>query len=266
MKNKFYCLLFGMILTAVSQSAMSAAVHVVSVDSTLGWFSQQGKTVVTLIGYSGAGYEKPEEMMSEVSRILNKYDPKKTIINIGATPEGIGAAYEVAKKRGFTTTGIVSSLSQKYPGYSSFVSDVFVIQDSTWGGFLPGTKTLSPTSQAMVGVSNDVYVIGGGEVGRDEALAAKEAGKRVQFTPADMNHKLASDKATKRGLPAPTADQLKGAVYAVGDVLNAPTLAAATDPLGDVGKAGGAAGRAIADGVSGQREAGRDTKLPEFKK
>jgi transaldolase len=53
-------------------------------------------------------------MLEKAGHILDEFDPSKTIVNIGATPEGIGAVYELAKRRGFTTTGIVSTQAKKY--------------------------------------------------------------------------------------------------------------------------------------------------------
>jgi Fe-S cluster assembly iron-binding protein IscA len=177
-------------------------------------FKAKNKKVVTLIGYSGAEYQDKNAMLVKVREILSSYDPKTTIVNIGATPEGVGAAYEVAKELGFETTGIVSSQAEKYGGnYSKFVDQVFVVTDETWGGFVNGTYKLSPTSTAMVKVSDDVFTIGGGEVGADESRAARMLGKKVTFIPADMNHQLAINKAVKKGQPAPT--DFKGAAHTV---------------------------------------------------
>ena len=39
---------------------------------------------------------------------------------------------------------------------------------------------------------------------RDEMIAAKRSGKKVEFIPADMNHRIAQEKALKKGQPAPT--------------------------------------------------------------
>ena len=52
-------------------------------------------------------------MLRKAGRILDEFDPSKTIVNIGATPEGIGAVYELAKRRGFVTTGIISTQAKK---------------------------------------------------------------------------------------------------------------------------------------------------------
>lgn len=170
------------------------------------WFDAQHATVLTFAGYSGAGYEDPRSMLDEVGRELDAADPDTTIVNIGATADGIGAAYEVAKRRGFRTTGVVSTQARDGKvALSPCVDEVFYVRDATWGGLLPGSAELSPTSEAMVGVSSRFVAIGGGEVTRDEFLAARRQGKDARFVAADMNHAIAIDKATKRGAPPPTS-------------------------------------------------------------
>jgi hypothetical protein len=78
------------------------------------------------------------------------------------------------------------------------------VKDATWGGFFPGTERLTPTSRAMVENSDVIVAIGGGEVARDELIAATRWGKEVRFIPADMNHQMARERALKRGLAPPT--------------------------------------------------------------
>jgi hypothetical protein len=169
------------------------------------FFQGKGKTVLTFVGYSGAGYEDEAAMLARAERILKKFDPTKTIVNIGATAEGIGRVYEIARRRGFLTTGIVSTQAkQAKVALSRFVDYVFLVGDPTWGGYLNGTDRLSPTSEAMVKNSNTVVGIGGGEVARDELLAAKRAGKETRYFPADMNHHQAREAARRKGLPVPT--------------------------------------------------------------
>jgi len=173
-----------------------------TLQQTLG---NQGKQVLTFIGYSGAQYEAPEVMKRQALQVLAKQDPATTLINVGATAEGIGAVYALAKQKGFTTIGIVSSLARdnKVP-LSSCVDVVYFVKDSSWGGKLPGTNQLSPTSAAIVANSHSLVAIGGGDVARDELLAARQAGKPVLFFPADMNHARALEKARKLGKPTPT--------------------------------------------------------------
>jgi len=169
------------------------------------FFTGKGMRVLTFLGYSGAEYENKAMMLEQAARILDQFDPKKTIVNIGATPEGIGAVYEAAKRKGFLTTGIVSTQAKKSNAtLSPCVDIVFYVRDSIWGGFRPGTEELSPTSKAMVENSDVLVAIGGGEVARDELIAAMQAGKRVQFIPADMHHLITREKALKNAQPVPT--------------------------------------------------------------
>ena len=133
-----------------------------TIEDIRAFFKSKQKTVLTFVGYSGAGYEDEASMRKQAERILGEYDPTKTIVIIGATPEGIGAIYEIAKRKGFLTTGIVSSQARQYNvKLSPYVDHAFYVEDSTWGGFVVGTKELSPTSKAMVENSEIIIGIGG---------------------------------------------------------------------------------------------------------
>jgi hypothetical protein len=178
------------------------------------FFADRGKTVLTFSGFSGAGYEDPSRMLEIAAKILDGVDPKTTIINVGATTDGIGAVYQLAKDRGFQTTGIVSTEAIGYEADISPAADhVFFVQDAAWGGFLDDSEQLSPTSAAIVAVSDGFVAIGGGKVARDELLEAQRIGKEVSFHPADMNHAKAREKAEEKGLPAPT--DFRGAAAAL---------------------------------------------------
>jgi hypothetical protein len=188
--------------------------RIASLDDIGAFFKGKQKVVVTFVGYSGAGYEDEPSMRKQAERILREFDPAKTIVNIGATSDGIGAIYELAKRKGFLTTGIVSSQARQYKvKLSPHVDQAFYVEDSTWDGFLTGTKELSPTSKAMVANSDVIVGIGGGEVARDELVAAKLLGKQVRFIAADMNHQKARESARKKKLPEPT--DFRGAANAV---------------------------------------------------
>ena len=137
-----------------SQSAAACDLATRVKDATVvdigSFFADENKTVVTFVGYSGAGYEDKAAMFAEAGRILDGFDASKTIVNIGATPEGIGAVYQLAKRRGFVTTGIVSTQAKAYNAkLSPCVDYVFYVEDASWGGFLEGSDRLSPTSQAI---------------------------------------------------------------------------------------------------------------------
>ena len=59
------------------------------------------KTVLTFLGYSGAEYESPARMLADAAAVLAGQDPSRVIVNIGATADGIGAVYALARQRGF---------------------------------------------------------------------------------------------------------------------------------------------------------------------
>ena len=104
-------------------------------------FNAKEMKVLTFLGYSAAEYENKAAMLQQVNLILDEFDPRSTIVNIGATPEGIGAVYEMAKRKGFLTTGIVSSQAKENNvKLSPCVDFVFYVGDATWGGFTPGTE------------------------------------------------------------------------------------------------------------------------------
>lgn len=178
------------------------------------FFKEQGKTVLTFTGFSGTGYENETEMLQIVRDILFRHSPETTIVNIGATRAGIGAAYPLAISLGFTTTGIVSSQAIDYPEkISEAVDYICFVADQQWGGKLSQSYELSPTSEAMVTCSDVLIGIGGNDVSRDELLAGKEQGKTVHFHPAEADHVTTIRRADKMGLPFP--DSFWGAAHEV---------------------------------------------------
>ena len=177
-----------------------------AVDAIRSW----GRHVVTFSGFSGGGYEDPAAVERAIAGELARLEPAQAIICCGATADGIGAVYPLAKARGFETVGIVSSVAESEGApFSDSVGTIFVIEDDTWGG-VRGDGTLSPTSSAMVQAADDMIAIGGGAITRDEVEAARRLGKRVRYLPADMNHAVATRKAIKSGEAPPT--DFKGAV------------------------------------------------------
>lgn len=206
-------LLAGMNAVAAACAGPAAAREATSA-SIAAFLKARKMRLLTFAGYSGAGYERPAEMLAHAARVLDGEDPARTLVNVGATAEGIGAVYELARERGFGTVGIVSSLARdEGVALSPCVERVFFVKDAGWGGRLPGGGgRLSPVSAAIVANSAALVVIGGGDIARDEALAARRAGKPVTFVPADMNHDAARAKARQRGLPEP--DDFRGAAHA----------------------------------------------------
>jgi hypothetical protein len=176
-----------------------------SLEAVVREVTSRNKSVLTFMGYSGAGYEDQAAMLKRASAVLDRFDPAKTLVNIGATIDGIGAVYEVARRKGFETAGIVSS--QARTGGATLApcaGTVFFVEDASWGGRLEGSTELSPTSSAIVRVSDHLVAIGGGDIARDEFMAARALGKKTEFIAADMNHDIARARAKKNGQAPPT--------------------------------------------------------------
>ena len=191
---------------ATGACTLNTSLHVLPPAEVIARLAEENKTVVTFLGYSGAQYEDPAALLITVEQILLEFDPSGTVVNSGATAVGIGAVYPLAKRMGFTTSGIVSTQARDSGAeLSGYVDDVFFVEDSSWGGFIDNRDTLSPTSTAMVQSSDVMIAIGGGEIARDELTAARRQGKEVRFIPADLNHQIAREKAKNKGLPPPTS-------------------------------------------------------------
>ena len=194
-----------------SAAGPRSIVRTANADAAITRIRKAGRSVVTFVGFSGAGYEDALAVERVIANVLDELSPTSVLICAGATPEGIGAVYPLAKQRGFTTIGIVSALAEKEGAtFSRDVDTVFVIADDTWGGLNADGK-LSQTSSAMVGAADEMIAIGGGEIARDEIAAAMATGKKVRYMVADMNHAAAIRKAKEMRQPEP--DDFRGAVH-----------------------------------------------------
>jgi len=161
-------------------------------EEAVSFIKSLGKTVLTFFGYSGLGYEDEEGMLNIAKKVLSEHSPQNTLVNIGVTSAGCGAVYPLAKSMGFETSGIVTTLALEYRGeISRSVDHICFIKDPQWGGKLPNSDKLSPTSIAMVECSDLLVGIGGGGICDDEMSYGKELGKPIQYFPAEMNHEKA---------------------------------------------------------------------------
>ncbi len=205
------CVMAPMMVAGCSSSPVAREASLADIQA---YVAGQHKSVLTFAGYSGAGYDDEPAMLAQARQVLDAHDPATTLVNIGATEQGIGAVYALAKRRGFTTIGIVSVLARDgNVKLSPHVDVVFYVADSSWGGLVPATDRLAPTSEAIVATSHEIVAIGGGDIARDEMLGARHAGKAVTFIPADMDHDIARSKARKKGDPEPM--DFHGAAHAV---------------------------------------------------
>jgi hypothetical protein len=198
-------------LASAAGSRTRTIVRPANADAAIIHIRNVGRFVITFVGFSGAGYEDALAVERVIARVLDDLSPTSVLICAGATLEGIGAVYPLAKQRGFGTIGVVSAIAEKEGAtFSQDVDTVFVIADDTWGGLNADGK-LSPTSSAMVGAADEMIAIGGGEITRDEIAAAQAMGKSVRYIASDMNHAAAIKKAKEGRQPPP--EDFRGAVH-----------------------------------------------------
>ncbi len=182
-------------------------VHVADPNAAIDDIRRDGRRVVTFVGFSGAGYEEPASVRKLLAEVLADFDPREVIICSGATPDGIGVVYAIAKARGFATVGIVSAVAEtNHAPLSDAVDTIYVIEDQDWGG-RRCDGTLAPTSAAMVGAADEIIAIGGGDIGRDEIEAAVAAHKPVRYVAADVDHAAAIERARRSGEASPHDSQ-----------------------------------------------------------
>ncbi|MCE5293519.1 MAG: hypothetical protein LLF94_02760 [Chlamydiales bacterium] len=146
-----------------------------------GYFSGINKEVVSFLGYSSA-YENPVELKAKLTQILDQLDSAKTIIAAGATKAGIGAVYELAKTKGFTTLGIVSTNAIETNSISPHADFVLYVEDPLWGGYVDGEK-LSLVSEVISHCSHWAIRLGGGSIATIEADHMHTLGKDVLYYP-----------------------------------------------------------------------------------
>ncbi len=159
-----------------------------SAESIIKQIKALEKKVFTLFGYSQLEYQDKNYVMDLIREELKTLDPKTTIINIGATEEGIGAAYEIAKEMGFMTIGVASTLALQYSGkFSKFVDRIYIANDPYWGGKVPGTERLAETTRIYLQVSDVISAYGGGENTAAILREGKKLGMDVRYKPALMN-------------------------------------------------------------------------------
>jgi hypothetical protein len=103
---------------AYVEKLKGSSTRVVDYDALLS--AAKGRTVVVLGGYSGLGYEHPEQLRERIAGLV-KARGDHALYVIGGTADGIGAAYrwipELARESGFTdvkTAGIVSRNAWEY--------------------------------------------------------------------------------------------------------------------------------------------------------
>jgi hypothetical protein len=181
-------------------------------------FRSTGKHVLTFLGFGELGYEDEREFHTTVARELATYAPANTIVNTGTLVtvgfrRGIADVYELAKRMGFSTTGVHPSIALSSPkrhALSGWVDEVYFVRDESWGGLLRETAAPSPTLRALIAVTHDVVVIGGGKHTAEEMQAFSSCEKQPRFYPMDMHHATSRGWASESGIDV---GDFRGAAY-----------------------------------------------------
>jgi hypothetical protein len=140
------------------------------------------KKTLVFGGFSGLGYAEPtklEEAVKErIQTEITKYGVENVAVVAGATSDGIGSIYKIAKDLGVTTYGIVSDAGKEY-GSDASCDKTFFVPDpgNTW-------QVLSKSGESyMVDVAKNNGVLvyyGGGDVAVAEIKEAKEKGIKIE--------------------------------------------------------------------------------------
>lgn len=187
---------------------LQIATDPISAEEIIVQIKTLNKKIYTLFGYSALEYEHKDQVLSQIREELLKLDPASYIINIGATKDGIGAAYEIARELGFETIGIVSTQALSYSGqFSPFVQKIYIVNDLNWGGYIPGTTEFAPATKIYLSVSDVIAAFGGGMNTAVILREAKRLGIPVSYAPFEMNHSKALAEARGKDV------DFKGAGY-----------------------------------------------------
>src|SRR5258706_8818895 len=71
-------------------------------EEVIAFFLRQRKTVLTFYGYSRMGYEDEKAMLEIARKVLSRYSPESTLVNIVVTSVCISTVYSLVKSMGFT--------------------------------------------------------------------------------------------------------------------------------------------------------------------
>ncbi|WP_163833611.1 hypothetical protein [Spartinivicinus ruber] len=156
------------------------------------------KRVIVFSGYSGLGYadatvyaefnEPYLDLENTLSEILDKeierYGKDNIVVVAGATEEGIGTVYGVAKSKNLTTLGIVSEEAEKYnvPIAEDCDNHVYVPDPSgTWKVLDPnGESYMVNVAKGNASYKGKFYSLGGGDVTVTELQEAKSLGIKTE--------------------------------------------------------------------------------------
>ena len=171
------------------------------------YFRSRGKYVISFAGFGELGYQDPGIVERSIKEVLAPWPPGNVLVNSGTLlrqdgEDGIALVYSLAKELGIETSGIHPGVALEFADthrVSPLCDQAFFVEDRSWGGFLDGEESLSPTLGLILEVSDELVVIGGGKHAADELAAFARHGKRVRYFPAEMNHRVTREWCRRGG-------------------------------------------------------------------
>ncbi|WGL99244.1 hypothetical protein QE177_05025 [Arsenophonus sp. aPb] len=172
----------------------------------------ENKFVLVFSGFSAMGYEDIEKLQEYITKEIKQHIDEQGIHNLlivaGATPDGIGCVYDIAKNLGVCSLGIVS---QQAPTNSLAKNCQSVIQikdlDNSW-------KVLDDSGNSYMvyaASKNGCFLaFGGGSVTLSELEEAEKKGIETKVfpnflpDPNKLNGKLAQGKTKAEICPIQT--------------------------------------------------------------
>ena len=170
----------------------------------------KNKFIVVFGGFSGLGYEEKDKLKEQMKEDLQKYIAEHGKDNLavicGATPEGVGIIYEVAKSLDLKTYGIVSSAALEYSDnpQSTFCDTVLFSKqpEGVWTVKNKQDQSLM-VDIATQGKGGLLHYYNDGEVALDEIKEAKQRAIPVKinfdFKPNAANVAKRVEKDLKNG-------------------------------------------------------------------
>lgn len=180
---------------------------------------------MVVAGFSGLGYENLGLLEREFCKILGgkicEYGRANLVVIAGATVDGIGHVYQLAKRWGVATLGIVSQASQHpenapYVKFSPYCDNIILVKSTeatSWAVKSPLNQSYMVTA-ALGGslpgsLGGSFYAFGGGEVAVAEVEEAWERGV-VSHVYADFEPDPVKVKAKGLTCSTPLRNLLRG--------------------------------------------------------
>jgi hypothetical protein len=174
-------------------------------------YANRYRYVLTFLGFGELGYNDVDHFARIVEQELDRVRQDEYVVNTatlvteGFEP-GTADVYAIAHRMNFRTAGLFPRIALNSPeqySLSAFVEDIYFVNDTTWGGYLPGTELPSKMLTALTAVTDEAVVIGGGRHTAQEMREMLKLGKPIRYHTLEMNRDVASRWYAQQSQPVP---------------------------------------------------------------